>query len=177
MAPGDPIRRGTLLILVAGLAGVLAALALAFAYLIRGDVATSHLMVKQAQVRILLHAAMGVALKQYVTSGVLADLTSRSPMVLEDQATAGTWNGAWIVFRNPQQGVPVPPGPAVFAIEVLVGAGASKGATSTALGSFTSAEELSTVRANEPRSAYRLNFTGALPAEYVVSTITPIAIP
>lgn len=138
-------RRGTLIIVVAGMSALLATLAVTFAVKVRGEAHGADQMARIAQARILLNAFMSYSMfqidsrppgptqvKDGLEQGVFGPLhlpllTSTFKLQLADPDRQATFNTAWMVV-----------GPAVvdplnadsYKVTLLVGSGPTQGDTS-----------------------------------------------
>ena len=133
-------RRGTLIIVVAGMSALLATLAVTFAVKVRGEAHGADQMVRIAQARILLNAFMAYSMFQIdnkpvgptqVKDGLESafgplPLTTPTLKLLADPDRQATFNTAWMLV-----------GPAVldpiiadsYKVTLLIGSGPTQGAT------------------------------------------------
>ena len=171
-----PTRRGTLIIIVAGMSALLASLAVAFAVKVRGDSNGADQVVRIAQARILLNAVMVYTISRIDAVGIatgLPDLQANFvgrpyPVQLQpaDINVAATFNTAWM---NIEGGTKTDlPRTNSYAIDVLVGSGPSQGATGIA------SREL---RSYEPRYRFKITISPPPPSSPLPPSSPPPASP
>jgi hypothetical protein len=175
MAP-TPTRRGTLIIIVAGMSALLASLAVAFAFKVRGDSNGADQVVRIAQARILLNAVMVYTISRIDAVGIATGLPNLQanlvglgyPVRLRpaDINVAATFNTAWM---NIERGTKTDlPRTNSYAIDVLVGSGPSRGETGPDSRSW---------RLYEPRYRFKITISPPPPSSPLPPSSQPPASP
>ena len=175
MAP-TPTRRGTLIIIVAGMSALLASLAVAFAVKVRGDSNGADQVVRIAQARILLNAVMVYTISRIDAVGIATGLPNLQanlvglgyPVRLRpaDINVAATFNTAWMVIDGGQPTVSPPPNS--YTIDVRVGSGPSRGETGPDSRSW---------RLYEPRYRFKITISPPPPSSPLPPSSQPPASP